>query len=32
MPTLDYVEVFTIIKTKFTYDILLNEENKTVIA
>lgn len=32
MPTLDYVEVFTTIKTKFIYDILLDEENKTVIA
>ena len=29
MPTLDYTEVFTNIKTKFIYDIVLDEESKT---
>lgn len=30
MPTLDYTEIFTNIKTKFIYDIVFNEESKTV--
>ena len=30
MPTLDYTEFFTNIKTKFIYDIVFNEESKTV--
>ena len=31
MPTLDYTEIFTNIKTKFIYDIVFYEESKTVI-
>mgnify|MGYP000871333743 FL=1 len=30
MPTLDYTELFTNIKTKFIYDIVFDEESKTV--
>lgn len=30
MPTLDYTEIFTKIKTKFIYDIVFDEESKTV--
>ena len=30
MPTLDYTELFTNIKTKFIYDTVFDEESKTV--
>ena len=30
MPTLDYTELFPNIKTKFIYDIVFDEESKTV--